>query len=99
MGSPLSSLLADIYLNQFENQFLISDKSLVHKKIIFYKRYVDDTFFSFDETERQINQMVNKINRIYRKPATSTTTQIHITLGRSNLQLITALYTIYSQFQ
>ena len=55
MGSPLSSLLADIYLNQFENQFLITDKNLVHKKIIFYKRYLDDTFFIFNGTERQIN--------------------------------------------
>ena len=33
--------------------------------MFFYKRYVADTFFIFDGTERQVNQMVNKINRIF----------------------------------
>ena len=32
---PLSTLLADIYLNKLRNQLQISDKNLVHKKIVF----------------------------------------------------------------
>ena len=43
MGSPLFGLLADIYLNFYENTFMFFNN--IHKhNIIFYARYVDDTF-------------------------------------------------------
>ena len=40
MGSPLSGLLADIYLNFYENTHMLNN-NIYAKKIIFYARYVD----------------------------------------------------------
>ena len=66
MGSPLSGLLADIYLNNFENSFILTDNK--HKNnIIFYGRYVDDTFLIYKDTQRQINNLHNHLNNINNK--------------------------------
>ena len=40
MGSPLSGLLADIYLFYYENTHLLNN-NIYANKIIFYARYVD----------------------------------------------------------
>ena len=66
MGSPLSGLLADIYLNYYENMNIISNK-LYKNKIIFYCRYVDDTFMIFNGTNRQIQNLNSHINSIDHK--------------------------------
>lgn len=66
MGSPLSGLIADIYLNYFENKFILSKHNPLHKQITFYARYVDDTFLVFNGTNRQIdilNKYINNINK------------------------------------
>ena len=34
MGSPLSGLLADLYINYFENKYLLSELNKQHNKII-----------------------------------------------------------------
>ena len=57
MGSPLSGLLADIFLNNFENTYLLSSHNKWHHNIMFYKRYVDDTFVIFNGTARQAGMM------------------------------------------
>lgn len=64
MGSPLSGLLADIYLNHYENTHMFSSANKLHNKIISYTRYVDDTFIIFDGTIRQINNLKNYLNNI-----------------------------------
>ena len=66
MGSPLSGLLADIYLNYFENANII-DNRLYKDKIIFYCRYVDDTFMVFNGTRRQIENLNSHLNSIHQK--------------------------------
>ena len=55
MGSPLSGLLADIYLNFYENNYLLSNCNSYHDKIISYTRYVDDTFMVFNGTCRPVS--------------------------------------------
>ena len=64
MGSPLSGLLADIYLNYFENECIFHNKNPHKKQIISYSRYIDDTFLIFNGTERQINNLLKYINSI-----------------------------------
>lgn len=64
MGSPLSGLLADIYLNHYENTHIFSSANKWHNKIVSYTRYVDDTFIIFDGTIRQINNLKNYLNNI-----------------------------------
>ncbi|CAF4102211.1 unnamed protein product [Rotaria sordida] len=45
MGSPLAPLLAEIFLQDFEKKHLSSFKE---KGIVYWKRYVDDTFVLLD---------------------------------------------------
>lgn len=66
MGSPLSGLLADLYMNHFERKFIMSNDTY-RKRIMFYRRYVDDTFVVFDGTIRQLESMVNEINKVHPK--------------------------------
>ena len=63
MGSPLSGILADIYMNDFENKFLFNIKNPFLKNIIAYNRYVDDTAVIFNGTTRQIDSLVTYISK------------------------------------
>ena len=67
MGSPLSGVLADLYLNHFENTFLMSSFNKQRDKIKFYVRYVDDTFMIFNGTSRQIENLKGYMNSINMK--------------------------------
>ena len=63
MGSPLSGLLADIYINDFENKYIFTKNNTFYNNIIFYAKYVDDTFLIFDGTIRQIDNFLNYLNK------------------------------------
>ena len=67
MGSPLSGFLADLYLNYFENEHILSHKNKLYKNIISYTRYVDDTFLVINGTHRQIETLSKYINSIHPK--------------------------------
>jgi hypothetical protein len=64
MGSPLSGILAELYLNHFENKYLLSNNNIHHKNIIAYHRYVDDTFCVFNGSLRQLENMKKYMNSI-----------------------------------
>ena len=64
MGSPLSAILSEIYLNHYENTYLLSANNKFHKHIKLYKRYVDDTIVIFNGTERQLHQLLTHMNGI-----------------------------------
>ena len=66
MGSPLSGRLAEIYMNYYENKFLLSDYNRFHDKIVSYTRYVDDTFIVFNGTHTQVDMFFKFINDINR---------------------------------
>jgi len=63
MGSPISSLIAEIFLQQYEDTNI---KQLLDTKILaFYMRYVDDIFIIFDTTNinlRTINTYISNIH-------------------------------------
>ena len=59
-------LYTSIYLNHYENTYLLSDVNKLHTQIIFYARYVVNTFIVFNGTIRQIDnlrQYLNDINK------------------------------------
>ena len=64
MGSPLSPLLAEIFMNHFETQLLHSNHPLV-KYVHTWYRYVDDVFCIWSGTQRQLNQFLNHINSLF----------------------------------
>ena len=67
MGSPLSGILADIYMNDFENKFLFNNNNPFLKNIISYTRYVDDTAVIFNGTTRQIDSLLKYMNKCNKK--------------------------------
>ena len=64
MGSPLSPLLAEIFMNYFETQFLHSKIPLI-KYIHSWYRYVDDVFCIWTGTHRQLHQLLHHLNSVY----------------------------------
>jgi hypothetical protein len=63
MGSPISSLIAEIFLQNYEDKNI--KEFLEAKSITFYVRYVDDILIIFDKTEispKNINTYINKVH-------------------------------------
>ena len=58
MGSPLVPSLANLFMSHYESKFLQHEKA---KKVIFYKRYVDDIFCLF-QSENEIQDFFDFIN-------------------------------------
>ena len=56
MGSPLGPTLADIFLRHHETTWLKNFSKTF--KLVYYKRYVDDSFVLFEKPE-QVLQFVN----------------------------------------
>jgi len=65
MGGPLSALLAEIYLQQFEESFILNNRNPHFNKIKFYCRYVDDIIILIRSTIRQTKQILNHLNNIH----------------------------------
>lgn len=65
MGSPLSGLLADIFVNSIENTLFSTDNS--NQNITFWNRYVDDTFAIIDSTKTNMEQTLNTLNNLHPK--------------------------------
>jgi hypothetical protein len=65
MGSPLSGILAEIFLNHLENKNLWNDENRYKDKIIFFYRYVDDIIILYDGNSRQVNIFNKFMNKIH----------------------------------
>jgi hypothetical protein len=79
MGSPISSIIADIFLHYYENMFI---KHLFESKnIIYYSRYVDDIFIIYDNTMTDPDNLTNSVNNIHKdiifKSTSETNNQIN----------------------
>jgi hypothetical protein len=78
MGSPISSITAEIFLQYYENIFL--KHLLESQNIIYYTRYVDDIFIIFDNTIIDPNHLTNSMNTVHNdilfKPTQETDNQI-----------------------
>lgn len=62
MGSPLSPLMAELFMDNFECKYIVNEPN-----ILFYYRYVDDVIICWKGTVRQIHSFVNRLNTIHSK--------------------------------
>lgn len=60
MGSPLSPLLAEVFMSNFEETILSSNQA--KQQLKFWYRYVDDVLICFDGTSRQLNAFLELTN-------------------------------------
>jgi hypothetical protein len=62
MGSPISSTIAEIYLQFLEKIYI--KQWLESKEIIYYKRYVDNILVIFDQNKTDEKTNLNHMNNI-----------------------------------
>ena len=65
MGSPLSSLISEIFLQYLESIYI--DEITKEFNILFYGRYVDDILIIYDNSKNVDNQILNSFNLIHPK--------------------------------
>jgi hypothetical protein len=63
MGSPLSPILADIYMDHFEKN-LFSSSSELTKNVLCWYRYVDDVFCVWGGSKRQLQLFLTRLNSL-----------------------------------
>ena len=64
MGNPASPLFAEIFMNNLEKKIF---KHPLSKHILWWYRYVDDIFYIFKGTERQIKLFLDFLNTLHPK--------------------------------
>jgi len=62
MGSPISGVLAEIYLQYLEETYI--KHCLENKEITYYKRYVDDILIIFDQNKIDEHTLCNFMNNV-----------------------------------
>ena len=66
MGSPLSPLLADAFMDMFENDHILNNNRF-HNHITYYYRYVDDILILWSGSKERLTEFVDYINSIHSK--------------------------------
>jgi hypothetical protein len=67
MGSPLSPLLADIFMDNFEKRIFSEDKFKQSKQnIVYWFRYVDDIICLWKGTNRQLDNFFKQLNSTHK---------------------------------
>ena len=84
MGSNLSPLMADIFINNLKTTIL-AKHDLFKKHIKFWARYVDDVFAIFKGTQHDLKQFMNFINAIH--PNIKFTQELEVDTGLPFLDL------------
>lgn len=67
MGSPLSGLLADLFMNHLETTKIQNSSNPFQKNIIYWYRYVDDIICLFEGSEIAIEDFFQYLNSIHNK--------------------------------
>jgi hypothetical protein len=62
MGSPISSSIAEIYLQHLEDMYV--KHALENREIIYYKRYVDDLLIVFDQNKTSVEATQKTTNSL-----------------------------------
>uniref|UniRef100_A0A8D8QQH8 Reverse transcriptase domain-containing protein n=1 Tax=Cacopsylla melanoneura TaxID=428564 RepID=A0A8D8QQH8_9HEMI len=65
MGSPLSSLCAEIFMYHLEKKIL-EEENEFKDKVIYWVRYVDDILCLFSDTEEEIQRFSQYLNSLHR---------------------------------
>jgi len=75
MGSPISGIIAEIFLQHFEDMYI---KHLLDtKSLAFYTRYVDDILIIYDTTRISSHTINTYINNIHRNIKLNPTCEQH----------------------
>ena len=64
MGSPISGILAEIFIHNMEQNHIINNNKYTNK-IIYWHRYVDDILLLFNGNTRQVENFHKYINTIH----------------------------------
>ena len=64
MGSPLAPIIADIFMDSFEEEILGSGCPLV-EKVEYWLRYVDDVLCLWKGTETELSDFLAFINSLH----------------------------------
>jgi hypothetical protein len=62
MGSPISSIIAEIYIQFLEELYM--KQWLGSKQILYYKRYVDDILIIYNQNKTNEQDILNHANNI-----------------------------------
>ena len=84
MGSPLSSIVAEIFLQNYEDNYM---KQFLETKNIYYTRYVDDIFIIYDETKTNSQIINTQINKIHNNMKFTPTYEEHNTINYLDLTI------------
>lgn len=84
MGGPLSSLVADVYMDNLETKILSDDNGAAH--VLYYKRYVDDILCIWDGPDVALQQFLDSMNN-HHPSVTFTLEMGNHTLGFLDLRL------------
>ena len=97
MGSPLSSLISEIFLQSIENQFIEQLKQQYN--ILFYGRYVDDILIIYNNNHDNTNNILTAFNKIHPKLKFTVESEINneinyldLTIKRYNNSLQYSIY-------
>uniref|UniRef100_A0A8D8XCL7 Reverse transcriptase domain-containing protein n=1 Tax=Cacopsylla melanoneura TaxID=428564 RepID=A0A8D8XCL7_9HEMI len=63
MGSPLSPLLAEAYMDDFEQQLFCENPPIL-QNILIYKRYVDDIFILWTGDTSEVQDLLHHVNQL-----------------------------------
>lgn len=66
MGSPLSPLLADIFMDNLENEYILKNNPFT-KNILYYYRYVDDILCLWNNDIDVLKEFLSFINSLHQK--------------------------------
>lgn len=85
MGSPLSPILSNIFMDRIDKQILANQT--FKNQIIFYKRYVDDIFCLFEGNDVELNLLKDFINSLHVKIKFTTEIEQNNKLNFLNLSI------------
>ena len=97
MGSPISSTIAEIYLQYFEERLV---KHWMEKKeIIYYKWYVDDMLMIFKQTTTKEETIMTHMNNIHKhlhfkmtEEINNTTNYLDLHIHRTHEKILLGIY-------
>jgi hypothetical protein len=64
MGSLISSIMSEVYLQHIENTYL--KQAMDNKEIVYYRRYVGDLFLIYEETKINADTILEVVNKLDR---------------------------------
>ena len=91
MGSPLSPLLAEMFMSDFEESFLNTPQS---GKILFWYRYVDDILVGFTGDKNELGHILYYLNSIHPKIKFTLETEENNSINFLDLKIVKTINTL-----